>query len=130
MELREDAKQVEAWQKSELTGVTAKVVIYEAFVKGKLEAPKHLARTVHDMYFESRHRNSGRGPSGVSPTRSLLQSKNWSRSRNSRRQQSWASSWRVGSHNRSSLPGVLGGPPQLVRTGQWRILPGWRSRNR
>jgi hypothetical protein len=39
-------KQVEAWQKSELTDVTAKVVIYEAFVEGQLEAPKHLARTV------------------------------------------------------------------------------------
>ena len=25
-------------------------VIYEAFVEGKLEAPKHLARTVHDLY--------------------------------------------------------------------------------
>ena len=32
--------------------MTAKVVIYEAFVEGKLEAPKHLARAVHDLYFE------------------------------------------------------------------------------
>lgn len=39
-------KLVEAWQKSELTDVTAKVVIYEAFVEGKLEGPKHLALTV------------------------------------------------------------------------------------
>ena len=31
-------KQVETWQRSELTDVTAKVVIYEAFVEGKLEA--------------------------------------------------------------------------------------------
>jgi hypothetical protein len=46
-------QQVEAWQRSELTDVTAKVVIYEAFVEGKLEAPKHLARTVHDLYFEA-----------------------------------------------------------------------------
>jgi hypothetical protein len=38
------------WQ-SELTEVTAKVVIYEAFVEGKLEAPKHLARNVLDLYF-------------------------------------------------------------------------------
>ena len=45
-------KQVEAWQRSELTDVTAKVVIYEAFVEGKLEAPKQLARTIHDLYFE------------------------------------------------------------------------------
>jgi len=45
-------KQVEAWQRSELTDVTVKVVIYEAFVEGRLEAPKHLARSVHDLYFE------------------------------------------------------------------------------
>jgi hypothetical protein len=44
-------RQVEAWQPSELIDVTAKVVIYEAFVEGKLEAPKHLARTVHELYF-------------------------------------------------------------------------------
>lgn len=48
-------KQVEAWQRSELTDVTAKVVIYEAFVEGKLEAPKHMARTVHDLYFEPKY---------------------------------------------------------------------------
>ncbi len=47
--------QVEAWQRSELTDVTAKVVIYEAFVQGKLEAPKHLARAVHDLYFEPKY---------------------------------------------------------------------------
>lgn len=45
-------KQVETWQRSELTDVTGKVVIYEAFVEGKLEAPKHFARTVQDLYFE------------------------------------------------------------------------------
>lgn len=45
-------KQVEAWQRRELTEVTAKVVIYEAFVERKLDAPKHLARIVHDHYFE------------------------------------------------------------------------------
>ena len=48
-------KQVEAWQRCELTDVTAKAVIYEAFVEGRLGAPKHLARTVHDLYFEPRY---------------------------------------------------------------------------
>jgi len=48
-------KQVEAWQRSELMDVTAKVVIYEAFVEGRLEAPKHLARSVHDLYFEPKY---------------------------------------------------------------------------
>src|SRR5229473_6546774 len=46
---------VEAWQRSELTDVTAKVVIYEAFIEGRLEAPKHLARSVHDLYFEPKY---------------------------------------------------------------------------
>jgi hypothetical protein len=46
---------VEALQRSELTDVTANMVIYEAFVQGKLEAPKHLARTVHDLYFEPKY---------------------------------------------------------------------------
>jgi hypothetical protein len=44
--------QVEMWQRSEFTDVTAKVVIYEVFIEGRLEAPKHLAHTVHDLYFE------------------------------------------------------------------------------
>jgi hypothetical protein len=48
-------KQVEAWERSELTDVTAKVVLYEAFVEGKLEAPKHLGRAVHGLYFEPRY---------------------------------------------------------------------------
>jgi hypothetical protein len=48
-------KQVEAWQRFELTDDTAKVVIYEAFVEGRLEAPKHMAQTVHDLYFEPRY---------------------------------------------------------------------------
>ena len=39
----------EAWQRRELTYVTAKVIIYEAFVEGKLEALKHLADHVCDV---------------------------------------------------------------------------------
>jgi hypothetical protein len=58
-------KQVKTWQQSELTDVTAKVVIYEAFVVGKLDAPRHLARAVHDLYFEPSTTNSRRGQSGV-----------------------------------------------------------------
>jgi len=42
-------KPVEAWQRCELADATAEVVIYEAFVEGKLEAPKHLARNVQDL---------------------------------------------------------------------------------
>src|SRR5207302_571626 len=42
-------KQVEAWQKSDLTDVTARIIIYQAFIEGELDVPKHLARPVHDF---------------------------------------------------------------------------------
>ena len=45
-------KQVEAWRQSELTDVTAKIIIYQAFIEGELDVPKHLARRVHDLYFQ------------------------------------------------------------------------------
>ncbi len=45
-------KQVEAWKGTRLPDDTAKLVIYWAFVEGKLDAPKHLARRVHDQYFD------------------------------------------------------------------------------
>lgn len=74
-------KEVEAWQRSELTDVTAKVVICEALVEGKLKAPKHLARTV-------------RRRSGASRMHSPPHSKNSILSHSSRRQPSWANSWK------------------------------------
>ena len=48
-------KQVEAWHSGELTTVTAKMIIYEAFIESELEVPKHLARLVHDHYFDSQY---------------------------------------------------------------------------
>jgi hypothetical protein len=47
-------KQVDAWKGTRLPDDTAKLVIYRAFVEGKLDAPKHLARRVHDAYFNPR----------------------------------------------------------------------------
>ena len=48
-------KQVAAWQKLELTDVTARIMIYQAFIEGELDVPKHLARRVHDFYFEPQY---------------------------------------------------------------------------
>jgi hypothetical protein len=45
-------KQVEAWKGTRLPDEAAKLVIYRAFVEDKLDAPKHLARRVHDQYFD------------------------------------------------------------------------------
>jgi hypothetical protein len=44
-------KQVETWKGTRLPDETAKLVIYRAFVEGDLDVPKHLARRVHDLYF-------------------------------------------------------------------------------
>ena len=48
-------KQVEGWRDSQLTDDQAKLVIYRAFVEGDLEAPKHLVRAVHDLYFNPQY---------------------------------------------------------------------------
>jgi hypothetical protein len=103
-------KQVEAWRRTELTDVTAKVVIYEAFVEGRLEAPQHLARTVHDPYFEPTYEEirSGTIWSLSNAFTSLLHSKNWISSRSSRRLPNWENSWRLGSRNRSRRRGGIG----------------------
>src|SRR5712692_4495230 len=47
-------KQVETWQQAELSNVTAKMIIYQAFIEGELDVSKHLARHVHDNYFAPR----------------------------------------------------------------------------
>lgn len=96
-------KQVEAWQRSELTDVTAKVVIYEAFVEGKLEAPKHLPAPSMTFTSNRNTRTSSRGRSGVSRMRSPRHSRNWSRFVSSKPQRSWVSSWKQDSRSRFDL---------------------------
>ncbi len=44
-------RQVEGWKASRLSEDDARLVIYGAFVEGKLDVPKHLAPLVHDLYF-------------------------------------------------------------------------------
>src|SRR5437867_2243913 len=44
-------KQIEAWHESQITDVTAKLIIYQAFIESELEVPRLLARVVHDRYF-------------------------------------------------------------------------------
>jgi hypothetical protein len=44
-------KQIEAWKATQVPDEAAKLVIYRAFVEGELGVPKHLARRVHDLYF-------------------------------------------------------------------------------
>src|SRR5215831_1219265 len=48
-------KQVELWRQSEVTDVSAKMIIYQAFIESELQVPRHLARRVHDLYFDPQY---------------------------------------------------------------------------
>ena len=47
--------QVNAWQQKQLTDDFAKLVIYEAFIEGHLDFPRHLDRRVDELYFHPEH---------------------------------------------------------------------------
>jgi hypothetical protein len=48
-------RQVETWRAQQLTSAAAKLIIYRAFIEDELDAPKHLARRVHGLYFAPEH---------------------------------------------------------------------------
>jgi hypothetical protein len=48
-------RQVEEWQATQLSEASAKLLIYQAFIEDESGFPKHLARRVHDLYFEPVH---------------------------------------------------------------------------
>lgn len=74
--------------------VTAKVVIYEAFVEAKLEAPKRLAALCTISTSSRSTKSPGSAPSGVCRMRSRLPSKNWIPFLSSKLLLRWANSWR------------------------------------
>jgi len=47
--------QVNAWQQKQLSDDFAKLVIYEAFIEGHLDFPRHLDRRVNELYFHPEH---------------------------------------------------------------------------
>ncbi len=48
-------QQVETWRAQQLSAEEAKLTIYGAFIEGDLDVPKHLARRVHELYFNPQH---------------------------------------------------------------------------
>ena len=48
-------RQVETRRAQQLTSATAKLIIHRAFLEDELDAPKHLARRVHELYFAPQH---------------------------------------------------------------------------
>ena len=49
------ADQIERWRAAQITDTQAKEIVYRAFIEDQLEAPKHLARFVHQNYFNPPH---------------------------------------------------------------------------
>jgi hypothetical protein len=48
-------RQTEEWRAQQISTATAKLIIYRAFIEGELQAPKHLAGVVHDLYFSPKY---------------------------------------------------------------------------
>jgi hypothetical protein len=46
---------VDRWRGSQLSDVSAKLLIYQAFIEAEIDIPRHLARSVHDLYFNPQH---------------------------------------------------------------------------
>ncbi len=49
------AGHIELVRQAPLTDDAAKLIIYQAFVEGSLTVPRHLARAVHEHYFQPQH---------------------------------------------------------------------------
>jgi hypothetical protein len=47
--------QVDAWRNHQLADIAAKEVIYDAFVRETIDAPKHLMREVDSLYFQPKY---------------------------------------------------------------------------
>jgi len=48
-------RQVEEWRQAQITDERAKLILYSAFVDGKLEAPRSLLSEVHRLYFQPQY---------------------------------------------------------------------------
>ena len=48
-------RQVEGWQQTQILDERAKLILYEAFVEGELEAPRSLLPEVHRLYFNPQY---------------------------------------------------------------------------
>jgi hypothetical protein len=48
-------RQVEGWRLFRLNDDEARLIIYRAFTEGELDAPRHLDRVVHRLYFEPQY---------------------------------------------------------------------------
>src|SRR5271157_5811130 len=48
-------QQVESWRAKQMSAAATKLTIYRAFIEGDLDVPRHLARKVHELYFNPQY---------------------------------------------------------------------------
>lgn len=48
-------RQLETWRLAQITDDRAKLILYQAFVEGELEAPRSLLPEVHRLYFDPQY---------------------------------------------------------------------------
>ena len=110
--------QVEAWRESQIPNATAKLIIYRAFIESDLEVPRHLARPVHDLYFNPQHegeRGQCRGHCGGAVSREsvLARYAPWSFEPNARARRCRGSRWscRMARFRQTQIPCTHGSGP-------------------
>jgi len=84
-------RQVERWRQTQITDDRAKLILYEAFVEGELEAPRSLLPDVHRLYFEPEYPEFSPRTIWSLPTPSRAPSSSWIRFHSSRPQRNWVS---------------------------------------
>ena len=82
-------QQVERWQDMQLSTATAKLLIYQAFIEDDSGVPKHLARGVHDLYFQPVHEEFQPRTMWSLSNAFTTRSRSWSRFRSTRPRPSW-----------------------------------------
>jgi hypothetical protein len=90
-------QQIDRWRDSRLTDVSARMIVYEAFIEAETDFPRHLARPIYDLYFNPQHEEFGPGRCGASPTPSRARSNSSTPFRSFARPPSWDRSWKRGS---------------------------------
>jgi len=89
-------RQVEEWRQAQVTDERAKLILYSAFVDGKLDAPRSLFSEVHRLYFQPQYEEFSPRTMWSLSNAFTSAFKELEAFHNSRQQPSWGNSWRGG----------------------------------
>jgi hypothetical protein len=86
-------RQVELWRKTQVTDEGAKLIFYNAFIDGALDAPRSLLPEVHRLYFEPEYSEFSARTMWSLSNPSPARSRSSTQFRSSRRRPSWVAFW-------------------------------------